>query len=142
MVQEAKVYTPCIAYSSMASKWKLIDDLLGGSSAMKANATSYLPKFSKEDQNHYNARVNNSRLLNAYGDTAHNIASKPFSKPIIIQGNLSSPLDEIADDVDGTGKSLMQLAKDIFWNYINRGLGHILVDYWTFAKLKNWTLNG
>lgn len=129
MAQEAKVDTPCSAYNLMASQWTLIDDLLGGTSAMKASATSYLTKFSKEDQSHYTARVSNSRLLNAYGDTAHNIASKPFSKPLDIQGNLPSPLDEIADDVDGMGKSLMQLAKDIFWNYVNRGIGHILVDY-------------
>ena len=127
--KEAKVNTPCGAYNNMASQWTLIDDLLGGTAAMKARGATYLPKFEKEGDKHYAARVNNSRLFNAYGDTACCIASKPFSKQLDIKGELPEPLSEIEDDVDGMGKSLLQLAKDIFWNYINRGLGHILVDY-------------
>jgi hypothetical protein len=126
---EAKVNTPCGAYNAMASQWSLIDDLLGGASAMKAKATEYLPKFPKEDAGHYNARIANSTLFNAYGDTVGTIIGKPFSKPLDMKGDLPEPLDQIAEDVDGAGKELMQLAKDVFSDYINRGLGHILVDY-------------
>lgn len=127
--QDAKVDTPCGAYNTMAAEWTLIDDLIAGTGAMRANSTIYLPKFDKEETKHYSSRVTNSTLFSAYGDTAKNISSKPFSKPLSIQGNLPAPLDELKDDVDGQGKSLMQLAKDIFLEFINRGVGHILVDY-------------
>lgn len=126
---DAKVNTPCSAYMEMSDEWTLIDDLIGGTKSMIKSAATYLPQFSREDRSHYNARVNNSRLFNAYGDTVGNISSKPFSKPLNIQGNLPAPIDGIADDVDGQGKSLLQLAKDIFINFINRGMGHIFVDY-------------
>jgi hypothetical protein len=127
--KKADVDSACSAYSDMASQWTLIDDLLGGTEAMQANAGTYLPKFEKETPKHYRARVANSTLFNAYGDTANNICSKPFSKPVTIQGKLPEPLNNIEDDTDGQGKPLIQLARDIFRDFVNRGLSHILVDY-------------
>jgi len=127
--QEAKVNTPCSSYNAMAYQWTLIDDLLGGTDAMKARGATYLPQFDKEDLKHYAARLNNSSLFGAYADTAKSICSKPFSKPISFQGNLPAPLDEIQDNVDGQGKNISQLAREVFWEFINRGIGHILVDY-------------
>jgi len=127
--QEANVNTPCGAYSAMAWKWSLIDDLLAGSESMRANSATYLPQFDKEEAKHYAARVNNSTLFSAYGDTAKNIVGKPFSKPVTIQGELPPPLDEIVDDVDGQGKTLGDLAREVFTQFVNRGVAHILVDY-------------
>jgi hypothetical protein len=102
-IQEAKVNTPCGAYNSMASQWSLIDDLLGGSESMRSNSATYLPKFSKEDDRHYSARVINSILFSAYADTAKSFCSKPFGKPLDLEKkeDLPTPLDEIEDDVDG-----------------------------------------
>ena len=99
--QKTTVDTPCMAYNYMAVEWQLIDDLLGGSDAMRANSSTYLPQFNKEQEKHYNSRVNNSMLFSAYANTAKNVIAKPFSKPITINGNLPSPLDEIESDVDG-----------------------------------------
>jgi len=126
---EAKANTPCSAYNAMASEWTLIDDLIAGTAAMQAGSTNYLPKFDKEEQKHYNSRVTNSILFSAYGDTVKSICGKPFSKPVKLYGDLPVPLDEIENDVDGQGNSLAQLAKDIFFQFVNRGIGHILVDY-------------
>jgi len=126
---EAKANTPCSAYNAMASEWTLIDDLIAGSAAMRAGSAEYLPKFDKEEAKHYSARVSNSILFSAYGDTVKSICSKPFSKALTLQGELPTPLDGLGDNVDGQGKSLSQLAKDIFFQFVNRGLGHILVDY-------------
>ncbi len=123
------VGSPCSAYLDMAAKWPLIDDLIAGSDAMRANCAAYLPKFSKEDSTHYQARVTNSILFSAYGDTVKTICSKPFSKPITIQGDLPETIAKIEDDTDGQGKSLNQLAKDLLNDFVNRGLGHVLVDY-------------
>jgi len=127
--QEPQVDNPCKAYNEMSKGWTLIDDLLAGSQAMRDNSATYLPQFSKEDLSHYAARVANSVLFSAYGDTVKNITSKPFSKPVTLQGELPPPLDEVADDVDDQGKPLGQLAKDILTMFVNRGVGHVLVDY-------------
>ena len=127
--QEAKVDTPCGAYNAMRCQWSLIDDLLAGSEAMRARAATYLPKFPKEDINHYQIRVTNSSLFGAYSDTFKSICSKPFSRPVTIQGELTEPLDSIADDVDGQGNALGALAKDCFADLVNRGVTHVLIDY-------------
>lgn len=96
---------------------------------MRANSSTYLPRFDKEQIKHYTARVNRSIVYSAYADTAKNIVSKPFSRKMTFQGELPPPLDQIADDVDGQGKTIMQLSREVFTHFVNRGLGHILVDY-------------
>ncbi len=126
---DAKVDTPCAAYLDMSQLWPLIDDLRGGSGPMRDRCAVYLPQFEKETPTHYNARVAGSILFSAYGDTAKNMTGKPFSKAVTIQGDLPEPLESISDDVYGQGKGLTQLSRDLFGDFINRGLGHILVDY-------------
>jgi hypothetical protein len=102
---------------------------MSGTDAMQANAATYLPKFTKEDSRHYSIRVANSTLFGAYADTVKSITSKPFSKPVQVLGELPEQLEGIEDDTDGQGKSLQQLAKDIFSDFVTYGLGHVLVDY-------------
>jgi len=126
---QAKVDTPCSAYNTMAVNWCLIDDLNSGTSAMQANCLTYLPKFPKEEDGNYNIRVANSTLFGGYADTVKSISSKPFSKPVTIQGELPEPLNNIEDDTNGQKMSLQQLAKDLLTDFVNRGVSHILVDY-------------
>lgn len=126
---QAAVDTPCLAYEKMSRSWTLIDDLIGGSQAMRDNSSVYLPKFTKEKDDHYQSRVAGSFLFSAYGDTVKRIMSKPFSRPVTLNGSLPEPLDSIAEDTDDQGKSIDQLGKDILNSLINRGKAHILVDY-------------
>lgn len=139
--KEATVDTPCGGYNAMATGWALINDLLAGSAAMRANATTYLPQFRKEKEDHYKSRVANSILFSAYGDTVKSITSKPFSRPVTIQGELPEPLDQIEADTDGQSKSLAHLAKDTFTEFVNRGIGHILVDFPVTATQEGKTPN-
>ncbi|HUV66583.1 MAG TPA: hypothetical protein VMW24_22030, partial [Sedimentisphaerales bacterium] len=139
--QEAKVDTPCSQYVAMSRHWPLIDDLLSGSQAMRDNRTAYLPKFDKEKDKHYDARVENSTLFSAYADTAKTMISKPFGKPVVIQGELPDQLADLANDVDGRGKTLMQLARELFGHFVNRGIAHILVDYPVTAEPDGATPN-
>lgn len=127
--QKATVDTPCRAYQEMSENWTLIDDLLAGSQAMRERSSEYLPMHDKEETKYYNARVARSTLFSAYADTVKTIVSKPFSKPLTVQGDLPEPLADIAKDVDGQGTTLMQLARELFGLFVNRGLAHILVDY-------------
>lgn len=125
----ANVNTPCTAYSQMAAKWGLLHDLLGGTATMRAAGTKWLPKETQEDRQHYNVRLERSILFNAYGDTVEKLAAKPFSRPVTIQGDLPQRLAPLVDDVDGTGRSLTQFAKDAFRMGLIYGMVHILVDY-------------
>ena len=117
------------AYSEMESRWDLIHDLLGGTAAMREAGEKWLPKETKESQKAWDIRLSRSFLYEAYSDTVKDVASKPFSKPVTIQGELPEPLGQIASNVNGQGQSLTQFAGELFESAVNYGLTHILVDY-------------
>lgn len=126
---QANVSTPVGAYNEMAKRWELIDDLFGGTIAMRAASTKWLPMESAEQTKTYEDRLARTILYGAYKDSVETLVSKPFSKPINVTETNNEQLDGIKDDVDGQGTTLEQIAKDSLFDGINRGLFHILVDY-------------
>ena len=124
-----KVDITSAAYDSMAAKWELIRDLLGGTVAMRNAGEKWLPREPKESENAFDVRLSRSILYEAYSDTVGNVVSRPFSKPVTIQGELPEPLNQIALDVNQQGQTLTQFASEIFNTAVNYGLTHILVDY-------------
>lgn len=123
------VSQPCQAYNEMAKHWELIDDLLGGTLAMRKAGTTWLPREPKEDDESYNARLGRSILFEGYEDATSDLASRPFSKPVTMQGTLPESLQEVYDNPDGQGTDITQFAKDILSTCIHRGIAHILVDF-------------
>ena len=123
------VATPCNAYTQMSRHWELIDDLLGGTQAMRDAGTKWLPREPKEDEESYSARLNRSILFTGYEDAVDDLVSRPFSKPVTIQGDLPDLLKEMPLNVDGLGTNITQFARELFDTLLNRGLCHILVDY-------------
>lgn len=123
------VATTNSAYGNMATHWDLIDDLLGGTIAMRQAGEKWLPKEPKEEKTAWENRLNRSILYGAYEDTVDDLVGRPFSKPVTIQGELPEALQEVKDDCDGLGTGLTDFAKDLFNTALNRGLTHVLVDY-------------
>jgi len=125
------VDAPSAAYVAMSRHWELIDDLLGGTLAMRAAGEKWLPKEPKEENLSYGNRLNRSILFEAYKDSIDDIASKPFVKPVDVKeaDKLPERLLPMIDNCDGQGTDITQFAREIFDTCLNRGLTHILVDY-------------
>lgn len=119
----------CTAFNNMAARWSLIDDLLGGTLSMRKAGEKWLPREPKEDDVSYNARLDRSILFEGYKDAVDDISSRPFSKPVTIQGTLPENLQPIFDNPDGQGTDITQFAKGLFDAALNRGITHVLVDY-------------
>ena len=126
------VSTPCREYLDMATHWTLIDDLLGGTAAMRVAGSRWLPKESREDPQAWQNRLDRSILYGAYADTVDDLCGRPFSRPVTVQGTgRGGPrrLEAMLQNVDGQGSSLTQFAREVFWTLLNRGVTHILVDF-------------
>lgn len=127
------VDTQSVAYDEMAQdgSWRLIDHLLGGTSAMRAAREEYLPKEPRENIRAYDVRLNRSFLFNAFKDTIKRLTSKPFASPVSLKGEetLDDRLQGIKDNTDRRGTSLTELAKKSLREGITWGLCHILVDF-------------
>ena len=138
--QKNTIDTPCSAYNTMALHWDLINDLLGGTLAMRAAGRKWLPIEPKEEELSYSNRLDRSILFTAYADTIDDLASRPFSKPVTIQGELPENLADLPDNCDGEGTGLTQFARSLFDACLNYGLTHILVDYPLTAVSQGQTL--
>ena len=123
------VSTPCREYLEMARHWTLIDDLLGGTAAMRLAGARWLPKEPREDPQAWQNRLDRSILYEAYAETVDDLCGRPFSRPVTVQGKLPQRLEVMLQNVDGQGSDLTQFAREVFGTLLNRGVAHILVDF-------------
>ena len=117
------------AYNEMKQKWHLLDDLMGGTQTMRDAGTTWMFKHPRESQTSYDSRIKNSFLFEAYKEAVNDIVAKPFSKDIVIKGELPDRLLDIADNIDLRGSTLTQFARKMFQEGVHRGLVHVLVDF-------------
>lgn len=124
-----QVGEPSDAIRAMRARWALGEALRGGTEAMRAARTLYLPQEPAESDQAYAARLGRSFLFNAYGDTVLHLASKPFARTVKL-GDGSSPLfAPWVEDVDLEGSTLTAFARAVFEDAIDHGLTHVLVDF-------------
>jgi len=116
-------------YQEMLTTWELIDDLMGGTKAMKAAGQKWLPKEDKEKDPNYQNRLGRSVLFNGFKDAVSDLSRKPFAKPVTIQGQLGKKLAPIVESTDDDRRNITQFAHQCLKLAVKRGLVHILVDY-------------
>jgi len=127
--ENATVETPSLAQAEMEYDWELITDLLGGTEAMRAKATTWLPMEPKEKKANYLKRLARSFLHPAFEDTVDKMANKPFEVAVQAKTEeLPRLLQPIVDDVDLEGTSLTEFARQAFEMALGYGLVHCLVE--------------
>jgi hypothetical protein len=89
----------------------------------------YLPQFSEELNAEYETRVKRSFLFNAYRFAINNLVGKIYSKPTVLNDDMSAALIEWSADVDLLGNDITQFSKIHTKEVLATGLSHILVDF-------------
>ncbi len=120
---------PSLQYKKMLPKWELIDDLLGGTEAMRRRRELWLPKEPLESANAYKIRLKRTFLFPGYEDALEAIVSKPFVKPVTHDDPIPEELAVIEEDADLEGSDLTQFTRQLFTTGANRGLVHVLVEF-------------
>ena len=123
----ATVATPSASYDLMAEKWDLPQTLWGGTPAMRAAGTKYLPQEPKESDTAYKNRLNRSFLINLYKRTLQTVTGLAFLKPVVVSG-VPDELKDIEYNVDGNGRSITEIAFDMTLSSVHLGLSHLYVD--------------
>ena len=128
---EVKVDEMCPAFDAMSKAWCLIDDLLGGTYAMRDAGKKWLPKEPKEAPETYALRLERAILFSGYEDGVERVVSKPFSNPVTVKNEEKLPEKAalLLDNADLTGRDLTQFLKDVFADAVNHGLSHVFVDF-------------
>lgn len=114
---------------TMAVDWDLSAALLGGTRAMRAAGTKYLPKWPKEADADYTTRINVAVLFPGYKRTVQTLASKPFSRPVTLSEDMSPQIRGWCDNISLEGTNLHAFSSECMELVLGYGLGGILIDY-------------
>jgi hypothetical protein len=121
-----------VAISAMQGEWCLLEALMGGTRAMRAAGTKYLPRWPGETAGSdgidpYLVRKDQTTLYPAYARTVSVMAGKPFAKQLTLNEEAPPKMVEWCADVDRQGTSLHVFAAEMFEESFY-GLAGILVD--------------
>lgn len=122
------VAIPSQRYEELRKKRALPRTLMGGTTAMRAAAQTYLPKYPAEPPKTYKTRLANTHLYPAFSDAVHKQASKFFREPIMLEG-VPKPIEDIlTKDIDGEGRALTPFGMDVVDAAMCDGVSFIFVD--------------
>lgn len=124
-----KVQNRSAEVEAMAQSWPIAEALLGGTAAMRAAGTTFLPKWPGEEKESYNARLATATLFPAFTRTLGVMTGKPFSKQITLGDDVPPRIKAWCDDVDMQGNSLHTFAASIMDEVLGFGLAGVLVDH-------------
>ena len=110
------------------AKRKLPRALMGGTTAMRAAGTEYLPQEMAESDKAYQTRLRRSFLFNGYAKTVRDLAGKVFAKPLVISEDMPDDLRDYAENFDLTGRNLDVFGHAVFCDGIDAGISYILTD--------------
>lgn len=108
---------------------EMIRAIRGGTEALRDAGIKYLPKEPGESADSYKRRLARSFLTNYTDKCAKNLASKPFTRPIVVKSETYQELaDEYVKAVDGKGTSLTGLCSTVFEDALWNGSSFIAMD--------------
>lgn len=117
------------AYLAMAEKWALPRCLMGGTPAMKAAGTRYLPRHPAENSTVYTERAKRAVLRNYFRRTVQKISGRLFGHAITATPDLNPRLQSYLRNVDLAAQGLNSFAKNWFEDALVCGISYALVDY-------------
>ena len=122
------ISVPSASWAEMERRREHIVALRGGTIAMREAAERWLPRFPRELSADYQRRLASSFLYEAVPDTISKLASKPFSKPMRLLGELPEIMVPIEGNADRSGTPLHNIAQASFEDAVAYGMSALFVD--------------
>lgn len=121
------VATPNGEYELMRPLWTMTSTLRGGTSAMRAAGSVYLPQEPAEPAEAYEIRKKRSVLTNYYDKSVRKLSGKPFRQPVQTE-NLPDDLQPLMSNITNAGQNLDVFSRQWLEAAIDGGVAHVLVD--------------
>jgi hypothetical protein len=119
---------PSADYTAQSGYWDMVDHIMGGAEAIRANGETYLPKFESESKAEYDARLVASPWTPLYADSFRHLASKPFSKEVATVDG-ADDFKPLVENIDGSGNHLHVFSREVFKAGVNNGIDWIWVGH-------------
>lgn len=115
-------------YSAYQSKWSKMRDVFAGDEAMKHNSARYIPPLAGQTatSKEYLDVINREVFENYTKATANGVSGLIFAKPPLME--IGSKLKTIEDNIDLSGKTILDLVQDVVDEVKSVGRCGLLVD--------------
>lgn len=113
-------------YDKYAAEWQRNQIAFDGEMAIKDNAKEFYPEFTPSDPERYDAVIKSSYFKEVTSRTVIGLQGSVFRKDPTFE--LPARLAYMAEDADGMGNSLIQMAKSSFNQAMLKGREILLVD--------------
>jgi hypothetical protein len=127
-IENKEVAEPGPALCAMQEELHLVDDLLGGTVAMRMAKREHLPQHEYETNRAYERRLAQTYLDNYTLRTLNNLVGKAFKEPPAPGPDMDEQLVEFLDDVDGSGTGIVPFARQLFRAGVKGAVAYLLVD--------------
>jgi hypothetical protein len=124
-----QIATPRPEYTAHQERLALINTLMGGTPAMQAASTKYLPQEPAESNKAYEVRLARTTLFNAFRRTIQKLTGEVFSKDVDVGDDVPEQIKEWLENIDLQGRNESRFAQEVFAAALKDGVTHILVDY-------------
>lgn len=114
-------------YAFALDMWAKTRAACAGQEIIKKGRTKYLPGFVPEDEARYEQYIKRAYFMGVTGRTRDSLIGMIFRKPPTY--NLPLELEALIENIDGSGQSLEQIAKQATKNTLETGRHIFLVDY-------------
>jgi hypothetical protein len=120
--------TKSAAFAELEPVLFKVNALAGGTEAMRAAGEELLPKHPEEEPQNYAARLRASTLVNCYVKALDAAEGRVFQSDMELTG-VPATLEPLLDDIDGSGNTVEQFARDGFWHKIHHGATYLVADF-------------
>lgn len=119
----------CDFHFDQMGRWRMIDALWDGTEGMRLAGKTLLPRYTFEEQDVWQRRLEGAVLFNAFRKTVQSYVGKPFAKPIEIPDDMPEMITDAIEDVDDQGTSFDLFAQVAFERAMAKGIVHTLIDF-------------
>jgi len=128
MTEKNSVAQPSAQWEAQKPVWDLVNTLTGGTRAMRAAGTTYLPQEPAESEPAYKSRLSRSVLTPLYEDTLNKLIGKIMKQPVVLGEDVPPTIAQYQDDIDAAGTDINEWTKRIGFWAMNHGVTYMLVD--------------
>lgn len=110
-------------------EWQRCRDAFEGTSALIANARTYIPKHPLEHLSDYRARVAHSAVFNTYAAVIDGLVGLAYAKAPTFGKDVHPTIIEHAENIDGAGTTLHNFAQELTEDGLTVGTSGFMVYY-------------
>lgn len=115
--------------AEMVPQWQLIEDVMGGTNAMRRAGKRHLPQRPMERDKDYANRLGTATLLPAFAETVSRMTGRVFYEPMLLGDDVPGWIEtEVVPDVDRQGRNMHVFAREWFSEALAYGLSHCIVE--------------